>query len=155
MCISPILVVAVVALASLQWSLMQLKNQPILSFLYMNLYSYNANTFSPCVGKQLLFTNNRNRVRWAVLGWGLPRFLWKFQRQELKARPILWSQTQPTSFLIGSIPLSHPRMVPMCCLRWSRRDCSWQPWDATTTRLARTGSRSSWPIQTGQDGVTL
>ncbi len=46
------------------------------------------------IWKQLLIPNDRNRVRWVVLafrpltGWGLHRFVWKLQREQLK-----WDQS--------------------------------------------------------------
>ncbi len=57
------------------------------------------------IGKQLLFTNNRNRVRGAVLGLSqdgaCTDLLWKSQREYLIGRTIECYHFQTTSFLIG------------------------------------------------------
>ncbi len=36
-----------------------------------------------------------------LTGWGLHRFVWKFQREQLKGKHLEWYFSQPTSYLIG------------------------------------------------------
>ncbi len=54
---------------------------------------------------QLLISNDRNRVRLSsvrsLTGWNVHGFVWKVQRELLKARPMEWYPFQSTSFLIG------------------------------------------------------
>ncbi len=61
--------------------------------------SNNANNFASDIGKQLLFASLSCFM--PLTGWGFHRFVWKSQRELLKARPIEWYHCQPPSFLIG------------------------------------------------------
>jgi hypothetical protein len=71
-------------------------NFPWLDHKPPTLYRYWEKNFDFKWQKQSLLRSFRS-----LSEWGLHRFFWKFQLEELKARPSEWYQIKPTSFLIG------------------------------------------------------
>jgi hypothetical protein len=53
-----------------------------------------------------------------LTGWGLHRFVWKFQREQLRGRPIKCYHFQPTCFIIDQYidPLKNFGRTYMCLL---------------------------------------